>query len=226
MGIRFLVAALFLNLAACAGNQPATPVIEPEHGQAKTSVSTREQCKTSTAPKCKFVVQQAALNEEMETWLFSACAEASTSAEADNCILEHYKAGFQLTPSTPAACIDRGLAFQLICLDTGGEAYDLATRAGMREALAFDWSNWSATSALTVLRQQSADACIAMKRQKESGCASEAFADRLGLPREDFAHCSAAGDQAAIEDCLLQAHGYRFRESALRRMQASHGTAS
>lgn len=226
MGIRFLVAALLLVLAACASNQSTTPVIEPELGQSKTLVSTREQCRTSTAPKCKFVVQQAALNEEMEKWLFSACAEASTSAEADNCILEYYKAGFQLTPSTPAACTDRDLAFQLICLTVGGEAYDLAARAGMREALAFDWSEWSASSALTVLRQQSADACIEMKRQDESGCASEVFADRLGLPSEDFVHCSAAGNQAAIEDCLLQSHGYHFRESALRRMQASHGAAT
>lgn len=225
MGIRVLVASLLLVLGACSSMRPAAPVIEPEQGQPKTLVSTLEQCKASPAPKCKYIVQRTALNEEIDKWLLSACAETSTSAEADKCVLKYYKVGFQLTPSTPAACNDGHLAFQLICVTMGNEAYDLAVRAGMLEALAFDWSSWSTKSALAALRQQSADACIEMK-QKQNSCASEVFADRLGLPREDFVHCSAAGDQVAVEDCLLQAHSYRFHEYALRRMQASHGTAT
>lgn len=210
-------------LAVLAACQSDVANVQPEEAPVKERaiIGATEKCRTNPSPKCKFVLQQTLLRERLDSWVLGQCLEHSSDQELEICVREYFKVGFQPTASA-ASCEGGDMAFQLICITMSGESFDVAVRAGMQRAKTFDWRNWerSEGSAMTALRQQSADACDQMNRHGDASCASEALADRLGLPDEDFAVCAESGDQRDIEECLLEAHSLRFLESAIRRMKA------
>ena len=212
-------------LAALAACQSEVAIVQPEEAALKGRpiVRATEKCKANPSPRCEFVLQKAALNDKLGTWVLGQCEQRSTAQQVENCAREYFKAGFQPTASSLSTCRDDDdLALQLICLTMGGESFDIAVRADMQRAKSFDWRNWerSEASAMTALRQQSADVCDQMNRHGDEVCANEVLADRLGLQNEDIAVCAKSGDQMVVEECLLEAHGLRFLESAIRRMKA------
>lgn len=201
-----------LSLVAC---QPDVPVVHQDTTPAKTRpfVSRTEACQSNMLPQCEFFLRKLELNEQLGDRILSQCTQPSSSSQVEECIRGHYKTAFLPTVSADRTCPDnQRLAAQLICLSDASESYDLTLRAGMQRAQTFDWSNWTVSekTALDVLRQQSEQACS----QGDDACFGELLAQQLALPNADLALCSTEGDKTALEECLVEAHGYRFLERA------------
>jgi hypothetical protein len=165
------------------------------------------------SPQCEFFFRKRELHEKLGDWILSQCTQPSSSSQVEECIRDHYKTAFLPTASADRTCPDnQQLAAQLICLSNASESYDLTLRAGMQRAQTFDWSNWTVSekAAIDVLRQQSEQVCL----QGDAGCFGERLAQRLALPNADLALCSSEGDKTALEQCLMEAHGYRFLKHA------------